>query len=383
MNDLRKQSIGILGAGQLGRMLGQAAIPLNLKLHSLDPTPNPPALGSVSSVSLGSFKDFDDVIAFGSKHDIITVEIEEVNVEALEALQESGKKVYPYPSTLRTIRDKGTQKEFYRRHNIPTMPFQIFANAQEVRNAFVAGSFPLPFVQKSRRDGYDGQGVRVIRTDNDLDNLLDVPCIVEVLCNVHTEISVIVSRNPQGQIETWAPVEMVFEPKANLIDFLASPARIEDKHSISAKEIAIDIAQKLDLVGILAVELFIDQDGQIIVNEVAPRPHNSGHQTIENSVTSQYSQHLRAITGLPLGSTELTIPSVMLNLTGCEGHSGTAIFSGVEDVLAISGVSIHDYGKEQTRPFRKMGHVTVIDRSLESALKKATKIKSILKVISL
>lgn len=382
MKEIRNLSIGILGGGQLGRMLGQAASPLNVSLHVLEPTPNPPAEFSVQSATNGSFKDYDTVLAFGQKHDVLTVEIEEVNVEALEELEKQGKKVFPRPATLKTIRDKGIQKEFYDKNSIPTMPFSLYENKAEVEKAFSEGKFRLPFVQKSRREGYDGQGVRVLKTEADLENLLDTKCVVEEMCKIQTEISVIVARNESGEVKTWKPVEMVFDPRANLIDFLASPARISEEHATVATQIAQDLAVKLDLVGILAVEMFIDPEGNVVVNEAAPRPHNSGHQTIENCRTSQYTQHLRAILNLPLGSTELTSPSAMLNLTGEPDHSGQAKLEGLEEALKISGVAVHDYGKAETRPFRKMGHVTVLDNSIEGALEKAEQVKQIIKVVS-
>ncbi len=382
MKNIRDLKIGILGGGQLGRMLAQAGIPLNAQLSILDPDSNAPAATYCKFHQVGSFRDHREVLEFAKTQDLLTVEIEEVSVEALEEIEAAGTPVYPQPSILQIIRDKGLQKQFYQDHQIPTMPFAMFQSASKVLTAIETAEIKLPFVQKSRRAGYDGQGVRVIKDRNDLDSLLDSPCIIEELCDMKMEISVIVARSISGECKTYDPVEMVFNPKANLIDTLAYPARISKELTQEATQLAKKVAESFGIVGLLAVEMFLTQEGKLVINECAPRPHNSGHQTIESCSTSQYEQHLRAISGLPLGDTQIKVPSAMVNLIGEESFSGPAIFSGLEEALALSGVKLHDYGKAETRPFRKMGHVTIIDPDIETALKRANQVKSLIKVIS-
>jgi 5-(carboxyamino)imidazole ribonucleotide synthase len=376
MKELRNLNIGILGGGQLGRMLSQAGVPLNVKLAHLDPDANCPASPYSKQHVIGSFKNSREVREFGKDKDIVSVEIEEVAVEALEEIEALGVKVYPQPNVLQTIRDKGIQKQFYYDNNLPTMPFKLFQSASELLKSIEAKETTLPFVQKSRRFGYDGQGVRVIKTTEDLNDLLDTPCITEELCNMDLEISVLVARSSKGEVKTWDPVEMVFDPT------LCYPARISEEISKKATELAVKTAEAFGIIGILAVEMFLTAEGELIINECAPRPHNSGHQTIESSVTSQYEQHIRAITGLPLGNTDIKVPSTMVNLIGEEGFSGEAKFIGLDKALEIPGVKVHDYGKAETRPFRKMGHVTITDQNIEEALKKAAKVKQVLKVES-
>ena len=377
-----QQKIGILGGGQLGKMLCQEASKLGIRLHILEKDDTFPSAGVCPDITYGDFKNYDDVLAFGRAMDVITVEIEAVNTEALHQLEKEGKSVFPQPALLELIKDKGDQKQWYADHNIPTSPFELYGNADTIQNAVKAGKWSIPFVQKSRRDGYDGQGVKVIRSLEDLNDLLDCPCLLEELVDIDKEISVIVARNPSGEIKSFPVVEMEFHPTANLVEFLFSPSQITEIQKKQATQIAEIVAEQMGIVGLLAVELFLTKSGEILVNEVAPRPHNSGHQTIEGNVTSQYGQHLRAILDLPLGDPSLRGASVMVNILGDPYHTGPAYYEGLADSLKISGANIHLYGKAMTKPFRKMGHATIVDTTLESAISKAKILKSTLKVIS-
>jgi len=372
--------IGILGGGQLGRMLINAANLLNLTTYVLDPDENCPSANICSKFVKGSFKNYDDVLAFGQLVDVITIEIESVNTEALIKLQEMGKKVYPEPSKINIIKDKGLQKQFYKSHQLPTSDFEIFSDKNALLAALENHKIKLPFVQKACRDGYDGRGVAVIKTKEDLTLLLEGESLVENLVDLNKEIAVIVARNSTGEIMTYPPVEMTFNPKANLVENLISPAQIDKETTEKARKLALDVMNAFELTGVLAVEMFLDKSNNILINEVAPRPHNSGHQSIEGNFTSQYQQHLRAILGLPLGSTNITLNSVMINLLGEDNYSGIPILEGIEECLKLEGVNIHMYGKKETRPFRKMGHVTIIDSNLENAKQKADFVQQTLKI---
>ncbi|MEE9439493.1 MAG: 5-(carboxyamino)imidazole ribonucleotide synthase [Saprospiraceae bacterium] len=374
------QKIGILGGGQLGKMLCQEASKLGIRLNVLEKDDSFPAAAICPDVTYGDFKNKEDVLNFGSKMDIVTVEIEAVNTEALYMLEKSGIKVYPQPHILDLIKDKGLQKTWYVENNIPTSYFQLFENAQEVIDAVNNNTWQYPFVQKIRTDGYDGQGVRIIKSKADLKSLLNRPCLLEQLVDIDKEISVIVAQNPAGEIKSFPLVEMEFHPTANLVEYLFSPSSLSQKDQKNATLLAESIAKKMGIIGLLAVELFLTKGGNIIINEVAPRPHNSGHQTIEGNLTSQYAQHLRAIMNLPLGDTQATSPSVMVNILGEVGHQGKAKYNGIKAALNISGANIHIYGKEMTKPFRKMGHATIIAQDLDTAKNKAKKLKSVLKV---
>jgi 5-(carboxyamino)imidazole ribonucleotide synthase len=380
--DLNDLELGILGGGQLGKMLIQAASPWHITTHVLDPTPGCPASAISNFVTTGSFRNFEDVISFGENLEHLTIEIEDVNVEALEWLKNKGKTINPAPSILKIIQDKGLQKLFYTQHKIPTSGFELFDSVESIIKAVREKKIHLPFVQKIRKSGYDGRGVVIIQTETDLDKLMNVPSIVEEKVEIQKELSVIVARDINGNVVSYPSVEMVFNLKANLVDHLICPANISDEDERKAEVLAIHVIKAFELVGVLAVELFVDKKGNILVNEVAPRPHNSGHHTIENSVTSQYEQHLRAISGLPLGSAKMLSPAVMVNLLGSEGFEGPAKYTGFEECLAMEGVYIHLYGKEITKPFRKMGHVTILDSKIENALHKAKIVQQTLKVIS-
>ena len=368
--------IGILGGGQLGRMLIQEGINLNLSISVLDPNPSAPCATIASNFVVGDFTDYQTVLDFGKGKDLLTVEIENVNTLALEELEKKGVKVFPSASVLNTVKDKGLQKEFYKKHQIPTADFSLATGD-------ISGEkLSFPFVQKLRTGGYDGKGVQVISSEKELENSFAEPSVIEECVAIEKEISVIVARNERGEIKTFPAVEMEFNATANLVELLSSPASLSNEKEERANEIAEQIARELNLVGILAVEFFLDKNGEIIVNEIAPRPHNSGHQTIEGNITSQYAQHWRAILGLPLGNTSIIKPSVMLNVLGAEGYTGNANYKGLHEVLEIEGVFVHLYGKEQTKPFRKMGHITVLEETLEKAKSKAKQVKEILEVIS-
>jgi 5-(carboxyamino)imidazole ribonucleotide synthase len=369
--------LGILGGGQLGRMLIQSGIDFNIPFAILDPDVHAPC-STLAEFHIGKLTDFDTVLKFGSACDIITIEIENVNTAALKELVRLGKKVYPQPEVIELIQDKRTQKAFYRDHKIPTADFILTENARDV----IAHRDFLPAVNKLGREGYDGRGVQILRTEDQLDKAFDAPGLLEKLIDFEKEISIIVARNERGEIKTFPAVEMVFHPVQNLVEYLFAPAQLTHSVQQKAENIASGIIEKLNMVGLLAVEMFVTKTGEVLVNEIAPRPHNSGHQTIEANITSQYEQHLRAILNLPLGDTRMLAPSAMVNLLGEPGYSGLALYQGFEEVVSLPGVHVHLYGKKITKPFRKMGHVTIIDDDLEKLKKKATFVKETLKIIA-
>lgn len=370
--------LGVLGGGQLGRMLIQSAINYNQDIHILDPDPNAPCKDLSQRFMVGSLKDFDTVYAFGHGCDVITVEIESVNTEALEKLQAEGKKVYPQPHILSLIQDKRKQKQFYQKHGIPTSDFILTANKAEV----IHNSAFLPAVNKLGKEGYDGRGVQVIRSIDELEFAFDQPGLLEKLIDFDKEIAVTVARNEAGELAVYPAVECAFHPTANLVEFLFAPANISTEIEQKAQKIAKNVILKLGMVGILAVEMFVTKDGEVLVNEVAPRPHNSGHHTIEANYTSQFEQHLRAVMNWPLGNPDLRCPAAMINLLGEEGFTGPVKVEGKEEALAEKGVYIHLYGKKITKPFRKMGHVTVLSDDVEELNAKAHKIKELIKIKS-
>lgn len=355
--------LAVLGGGQLGRMLIQEAVNLDVKVHCLDPDSNAPCAELASSFTIGSLNDFDTVYDFGRDKDVITVEIENVSIEALEALEQEGKKVFPQPRVLKLIKDKGLQKQFYLDNNIPTAPFHLTSDKAELNRY---QDF-LPFAQKMRTGGYDGKGVQIMKSASDFECGFDVPSVLEQFVPFEKELAVMVARNENGDVTTFPLVECEFNPEANLVEFLFSPAAVSQAIEEEAEKIAKDIIQKLNMVGVLAVELFLTKHGKLLVNEIAPRPHNSGHHTIECNTTSQFEQHLRTVLNLPLGDTCLIQPGVMINLLGEDGFEGKAVYEGLEEVLAIPGVKPHIYGKGSTKSFRKMGHVTIVNSSLEEA----------------
>lgn len=367
--------VGILGGGQLGRMLIQSGIDFNIPFVVLDPDPHAPCK-SLAEFHTGKLTDYDTVMEFGKFCDIITIEIENVNTAALKQLEKEGKKVFPQPHIIEMIQDKRLQKSFYRDHNIPTAPFILVENKDDV---FQQESF-LPAVNKLGREGYDGRGVQIIKTKDDLEQAFDAPGLLEKLINFEKEISVIVARNEHGETKTFPVVEMMFHPVQNLVEYLFAPAQLDQSVIDKANAIAIKIINELQMVGLLAVEMFVTKEGEVLVNEIAPRPHNSGHQTIEANFTSQYEQHLRSILGLPLGDTTIILPSAMVNILGEAGYTGEAMYEGFDEVIKLAGVHVHLYGKKTTKPFRKMGHVTIIDHDIDSVRKKAQFVKQTLKV---
>ena len=375
--------LGIISGGQLGKMLIQEASKWNIETYVLDNDENCPARGIASHYVKGSNIDFNAVYKFGKMVDILTFEIENINIEALKKLKSEGHTLLPSPEILALIQDKGLQKIYYHQHNLPTAHFNIYETTGQILSALDTGEINYPFVQKLRKGGYDGRGVVVVNNENDLNKLLPDASVVEEKVDIEKEIAVIVARNHAGEIKAYPVVEMLFDPKANLVDLLICPSAITNEQQKKAIKYASQIIELLKMEGLLAVEFFVNIKGQVIVNEIAPRPHNSGHHTIESVVTSQYEQHLRAILNLPLGSTKLKTPSVMLNILGGEGYEGPVLYEGLNECLAIEGVKIHLYGKQITKPFRKMGHVTVLASTVASALQKAEKVKQLVKVKSL
>ena len=375
-------TLGILGGGQLGKMMLYETRKFDITTHVLDPSPEAPCRIACDYFTQGDLMDYDTVYTFGKKVDILTFEIEGVNIEALEALEKEGKKVYPSAKTLRNIQDKGVQKKFYDTHKIPTAPFSVFETIALVKKAVASGELKLPFVWKSCTGGYDGKGVQVIKNSQTLDVLPDCPCITEDLVAFKNELAVIVVRNPSAQVKTYPVVEMEFHPQANQVEYVICPARIDDKVAAKARSIAIQVSKAFEHVGLLAVEMFQTNDDQIIVNEVAPRPHNSGHYSIEASYTNQFEQHIRAILDLPLGNTASKVGGIMVNLVGEQNHTGDVAYQNIEEIMAMDGVTPHIYGKKQTRPFRKMGHVTIVNQNIDTAREIAQQVKQRIKVIS-
>lgn len=372
--------LGVIAGGQLGKMLALTASPWDVKTYILDSDPHCPASTVCTRCIAGNPTEFEPVYQFGQTVDMLTFEIENVNLPALMKLKDEGKRINPDPVALATIQDKGKQKQFFLAHGIPSPAFTLTDSREEILRSVDDGRLGFPFVQKTRTAGYDGRGVAVVRGEKDLPKLLEGPSVIEDAVDIEKELAVIVARNGSGQLAPFPVVELVPNPEANLVEMLVSPARIEPDIHQKATELALHVADALDMRGILAVELFLDKNGQLWVNEVSARPHNSGHHTIESAVTSQYEQHLRAIFGFPLGSTELKRPAVMINLLGEPGHAGPVKYLGLTESLSIPGVKIHIYGKQHTRPFRKMGHVTVVASTLEEAQRRAAQVRQMVRV---
>ena len=375
-------TLGILGGGQLGKMILYETRKYDIKTSILDPSAEAPCRIACDHFTQGDLMDYDTVVAFGKKVDILTFEIESVNVEALEALENDGINVFPSSKTLRNIQDKGVQKQFYDRNHIPTAPFSVFNSKDELLSAIQSEEVKIPFVWKSCTGGYDGKGVRMIRSITDIDGLSNNSCIAEALVPFKNELAVIVARNVSGEVVTYPVVEMEFHPEANQVEYVICPARIEDVVSQKARNLAEKVSNAFEHVGLLAVEMFQTEEDEILVNEVAPRPHNSGHYSIEASYTNQFEQHLRAILDLPLGKTESKVGGIMVNLVGAEDHHGAVLYKNIEDIMALEGVTPHIYGKKQTRPFRKMGHVTIVDKDINVARLVAEKVKKTIQVIA-
>ncbi len=374
--------LGILGGGQLGKMLLYETRKFDIQTKVLEASEDAPSKIACNEFVLGSLLDFDTVYNFGKSVDVLTIEIENVNTKALEKLEDEGVKVYPPTKALRIIQNKATQKLFYTDNNIPTAPFSRFAYTSEIEDSIENGGLQFPFVWKCAQFGYDGQGVKVVRKVEDLKGLPNVECIAEEMVPFKNELSVIVARSASGEVVTYPVVEMEFHPEANQVEYVICPARISNEVAKKAQEIALKVSNKIQQVGLLAVEMFQTEDDQILVNEVAPRPHNSGHQTIEASYTNQFEQHIRAILDLPLGNTENKVAGIMVNLVGAEGYTGDVLYENIEKILKLDGVTPHIYGKKQTRPFRKMGHVTIVNKDITKAREIAQQVKETIKVIS-
>ncbi len=375
---IQELHIGILGGGQLGRMLIQNAVNYNLNISILDPDKNAPCKDLVKTFVNGSLTDYNTVYKFGKDKDLITIEIENVNIEALKKLEQEGKQVYPQPHIIEMIQDKGLQKMFYQRNDIPSPDFFLTESKEQI--AKYATFFP--FFQKLRKGGYDGKGVVKLVSPHHLEKAFEEPSVLERLVDFDKELSVVVARNKNGEVKCFPVVECEFNPQANLVEFLFAPANIKKNIEKDAIAIATQLIEKLDMVGILAVELFLTRDGKLLVNEIAPRVHNSGHHTIEANITSQFEQLWRAILNLPLGDTAIVKPGVMINLLGDFGHDGPAVYEGLEDIMKFSGVYVHLYGKLQTKPFRKMGHITIVDDDITKAKQKAKMVKNLIRVIT-
>ena len=372
------KTLGVLGGGQLGRMLIQSATDFNLSVHVLDPNPKAPCHAIATQFTTGSLTDFDTVYAFGKTCDLLTIEIENVNTEALKKLRDEGLPVYPEPDVIELIQDKRTQKQFYREHDIPTADFVL----TETRADLTQHVDRLPAVHKLGRAGYDGRGVQKLRSEADLPQGFDQPGLLEDLIDFEKEIAVIVARNARGEVTTFPVVELVFHPEKNLVEYLFAPAQLSESVAQQADQLARTVIKRLNMTGLLAVEMFVTPQGEVLINEVAPRTHNSGHHTIEANVTSQFEQHLRAILNMPLGSTATKTPAAMINLLGEEGYEGSARYEGLDEALVAEGVSVHLYGKNTTRPFRKMGHITVVAPTIAELTAKVRTLQSTIKVIA-
>jgi len=374
------KKLGILGGGQLGKMLCLEAARLDIKLHILDKDNTFPAARLCYEFVEGDFTNYDDVLAFGMEMDIITIEIERVNIEALKELERRGKTIYPEPRALEIIQDKGLQKDFYKERNIATSDYQHFENKAAIAAAVISRALPTPFVQKACKEGYDGKGVQVIKSPADLDKLMDVKSIVEDLVDIDKEIAVIVARNPSGEIKSFPVVEMEFHPTANLVEYLICPATVSAAVESEAQKLAREVIMAFDLHGLLAIEMFLTKSGELLINEVAPRPHNSGHHTLDAAYTSQFEQHLRSVLDLPLGDTSNITASVMVNLLGEENYQGDVYYEGLDKAMNVPGAHILLYGKSETRPNRKMGHATLLAENVDIARSNANQLKKLLNI---
>ncbi len=374
--------LGILGGGQLGKMLLSDTRKLDIQTYVLDPSDEAPSRMACNKFFKGDLMDFETVYQFGKMVDVLTIEIELVNLDALEKLENEGLRVFPSSKTLKAIQNKGKQKDFYVENGIPTSKHLRFVDLSDLKKALENDELEFPFVWKCAEFGYDGNGVKIVRSTLDLIHLPDVECIAEDMVPFKNELAVIVCRSPSGEIKTYPVVEMEFHPEANQVEYVICPARIEDAVAAKARAIALNVSEKFNHVGLLAVEMFQTQDDQILVNEVAPRPHNSGHYSIEASYTSQFENHIRAVLNLPLGSTDSKAAGIMVNLVGADGFSGNVIYENITTILGWNGVTPHIYGKKQTRPFRKMGHVTIVNQDIKEARRIAEDVKNTIRVIA-
>ncbi len=373
--------LGILGGGQLGKMILAETRKFDIQTLVLDPSKEAPSQFGATQFFIGSLMDFDTVYQFGKMVNLLTIEIENVNLDALDKLEAEGLPIFPSPKTLRLIQNKGKQKDFYVENNIPTSTHQRFVDLNDLRKTLEKDELEFPFDWKCAQFGYDGNGVKMVRSAIDLINLPDVECIAEQMVPFKNELAVIVARSVSGEVKTYPVVEMEFHPEANQVEYVICPARIDNTVAQKATAVALKVSEAFNHVGLLAVEMFQTADDEILVNEVAPRPHNSGHYSIEASYTSQFENHLRAILNLPLGNTASKVAGIMVNLVGEEGFSGQVVYENIEKIMAIDGVTPHIYGKRETRPFRKMGHVTIVNEDMKVARKIAEEVKNSIRVI--
>ena len=374
--------IGILGGGQLGKMTLEVSNKWGIKIYILDPDENCPSKSLCNKFFQGDLMDFNTVYNFGKEVDIITIEIENINVEALEQLKKENKIVYPQPQVLKIVQDKSLQKEFYFNNNIPSTPFKIFNSKDEIKKFLSKEGRSYPFIWKSSKMGYDGYGVKVIDNNNSIEDIPDKHCIIEDKAEIKKELSVMVVSRPSGELINYPVVEMEFNTKTNQIEYIISPARISQEIKEKAENLALRVCKSFGNIGLLAVEMFLTIDGDLLVNEVAPRPHNSYHFSIEGSETSQFEQLIRSILDLPIGNTNMTDKSVMVNLVGEPDTKGPVVYKNMDKIIGIKGVNPHIYGKKETRPNRKMGHITVINSDIETAIKIAKEIKQTVRVTS-
>jgi 5-(carboxyamino)imidazole ribonucleotide synthase len=374
----KAMKVGILGGGQLGRMLLQAAANFDVTTYVLENDPQCPSAHLCHHFTLGDIQNYDQVYAFGKNLDAITIEIEAVNVAALEQLEKEGVKVYPTPSAIKIIKNKILQKQFYHQHEIPTSPFYVTSHSTELLQHI---SF-LPAVHKLGEGGYDGKGVQVINNESEIELGFNAPSVLEKKVKIAKEIALIVGMNAGGKTIIYPPAEMIFDPVYNLLDYQLSPAKLDEKILWKAQAMARKVVTELKSPGLFAVELFVDQQGDVFVNETAPRVHNSGHHTIEANYSSQYDMLWRILLNYPLGNPNEILPSAIVNIIGAPGYTGDVLYEGLEEVLAMDNVFVHLYGKKQTKPGRKMGHVTIISNDYLDLTHKANKIKHTLKAIT-
>lgn len=374
--------LGILGGGQLGKMLMYDAKRYDLHTKVMDSSQKAPCAKLADEFILGDITDYDDVVSFGNKVDVITVEIEKINTDALLFLEKNGKKVFPSALTLKVIQNKSDQKDFYKKHNLPSSRFKNYSNLDELKNNFEKDNFEFPFVWKSSKFGYDGKGVKIIKNYDDLNFYFESECLIEEKISIQKELSVIVARNISGEMKCFPVVEMEFNENSNLVEYVMCPASVSKDIEERAMQIAMNTSEKFNIVGLLAVELFLTTEDEILINEVAPRPHNSGHHTIECCVTSQFDQHIRCVLDLPLGETKILVPGIMVNLVGQNKVEGNVIYKNINDIFDIPGVFIHIYGKKKSRLNRKMGHITIVNKDINKAIEIGKKIKKKIKVIS-
>ncbi len=373
-------SIGILGGGQLGKMLTDITRKWDIRTHILDSNAGAPAKNSCYRFVQGDLMDYETVLNFGKEVEVLTIEIEHVNIDALYELEKAGVLIYPKPATLDIIQNKQTQKAFFEQQKLPTAPFISCENKKELLEHLTNGSFNFPFIWKAARFGYDGFGVKKIDNKAAINALPDNPCIIETLVPIKQEIAIIAARNPDGEIALYPPVGMAFHPEANQVEYVYFPADISKEIAQKAHDITHKLVSAWEHVGLLAVEFFVDQENNVLINEVAPRPHNSGHLTIEGANTSQFEQHIRAILNAPLGETRFHEPAIMANVVGPQALIGPFVYQGIDHVLNTSQAALHIYGKKTTKPQRKMGHITLTGADLNVIFKKIKDLKAKLKL---